>query len=347
MPDPFALADRYRAALLKREAAASNALVEAYSGVWRRLQPEITALEVEWRNLGDEMKPGSQFKLERLKALREQVTDEIETFGSFTDSTLDVYGMASVRAAAAETRALTAAMLPEGAASIMASWTALPVDAVVSALGFLQPGGELRRYIRESWGQDAGRDVEKALVEGLALGRNPRTVAREVVGRPLTDALRLSRTVLVNAHREGGRAQYMANPGIADEYIWSSARDVQTCFSCLVMDGKRFPMSVPLTDHWQGRCQPLPVPNIYADLGIDPPAPDGPASGEEWFASLPESQQRAMMDAKGRGLYDAFRRGDFQFAQLSRVVQDSVWGDMRVEAAVKDLVKDVPKEKAA
>ena len=60
-------------------------------------------------------------------------------------------------------------------------------------------------------------------------------------------------------------------------------------------------------------------------------------SGEDWFRSQSSEQQRAMM---GPGKYQAWQEGKFEFSALSTQRPDEVYGQMRTETPLKDLVHD-------
>jgi len=58
-------------------------------------------------------------------------------------------------------------------------------------------------------------------------------------------------------------------------------------------------------------------------------------TGEDWFKSQPESVQR---DAMGNGKWEAWNNGKFEFGALSREYENDVFGLMRGETPLKDLI---------
>jgi hypothetical protein len=58
-------------------------------------------------------------------------------------------------------------------------------------------------------------------------------------------------------------------------------------------------------------------------------------SGEEWFNAQSEATQRDML---GPGKYEAWKDGKFEFGDLSKTVDDPVYGPMRQEATLKELM---------
>ena len=61
-----------------------------------------------------------------------------------------------------------------------------------------------------------------------------------------------------------------------------------------------------------------------------------PDAGISWFMSLGEAQQKAMM---GPGKYEAWKEGKFDLSDLTSVYNDEVYGEMRRETTLKELVQ--------
>jgi hypothetical protein len=58
-------------------------------------------------------------------------------------------------------------------------------------------------------------------------------------------------------------------------------------------------------------------------------------TGEEWFSNLPESRQADLM---GKSMFSAFKDNLFTFDQLSVIYHDDLYGTMRHEASLTDLI---------
>lgn len=58
--------------------------------------------------------------------------------------------------------------------------------------------------------------------------------------------------------------------------------------------------------------------------------------GEQWFNTLPESEQMSMM---GKGKWEAWKAGAFGFDALSTTYEDDVYGTMYREASLKDIIR--------
>lgn len=146
------------------------------------------------------------------------------------------------------------------------------------------------------------------------------------IANALADAMRLVRTALLYAYREATRLNYQYN-GI-EFWQWFATLDERVCMSCVVMHGTVHSVEESLNDHHNGRCAMLPV--------VDGVLPIEENAGTDWFRRLPESQQKAMM---GKGKFEAWKAGKFDLPELSRTYTDDVYGEMRSEAPLKDLVK--------
>ena len=125
--------------------------------------------------------------------------------------------------------------------------------------------------------------INNELVRGIALGLNPRTVARDMVkanrivndiqhgfNLPLSRAMIIARTEMLDAHRAAAAVGQQAHADILAGWMWLSKLDTRTCPSCWAQHGKTHPLDElgPL-DHQQGRCARLPVTKPWAELGFD------------------------------------------------------------------------------
>ena len=104
--------------------------------------------------------------------------------------------------------------------------------------------------------------------------------------------------------------------------------DTSTCASCVVMHGTFHTLDETLDDHYNGRCAMLPVVKGFPRVLEE-------GAGEAWFREQPEATQRGIL---GPGRLDAWNNELFEFSRLSNQVNDDVYGTMRVEAALRDLI---------
>jgi SPP1 gp7 family putative phage head morphogenesis protein len=348
--DAYAAVETLRAQLLARERGAATRLVRAYGDVYRRLQSSIAALDSEIALLSQtgEASYSRVLKLRRLKDLRTQIETEIGHFAAYAEGEIRQGATDAIALGMQHAEAMTQAALPGLGpldTAIMGSWQRLDPRAFEAILGFLADDSPLMTGMREMLGAAVADNVAQKLAEGLALGYNPRKVARIVqreLGMGLDSALRTARTVQLNAYREATRASYMANPRIVKGWRWHATRDQRTCMSCIAMDGTIHKVDERLNDHWNGRCVALPITPTYRELGFNVDEPDRQTeTARQWFEAQPEGAQRAQM---GKGKFEAWKAGAFDLGDLSVETADVVWGSMRVERTLKDLM---PAERAA
>ena len=348
MPQPEIVRamEKYRRALLQRERAAATRLVNAYGDIYKRLLPRIDALgaELDAMRARDEDVP--QWKVDRLvrqRQLRDQIEQEIARFAAVAENTINEGARQAIDAASADAKAMVQAalpgILPEIDAAIMGTWNRLPREAVETLLGFLSEDAPLTQMMRNEYPPEVAKSFAQKMVEGLALGKNPRVVARQALGVGLTWALRTARTAHVYAYREAARANYVANSHVVTGWIWRSAREPgRTCMSCIAMDGTVHGLDETLNDHDNGRCFPEPMTVSYRDLGIDVDVPTPTVeSGQEWFEKQSEATQREML---GAAKYRAWKAGAITLDDMTAMSEHPVWGEIRSEASLKEILGD-------
>ena len=340
-------AERFRAQLLRLERAQAVRYVRAYGQIFNNLQPMIEALQAEI-SLMEEPSPAKVARLARWKALRRQIAEEVSRFGQFVDTDMTANAQEMIALGLQHGEQMVLAGLPEPlAAALRTQWNRLPAGAVRALLGFLAPGSPLHDALREQLGAAVAEGVESALLKGLALGFNPRVVARIIqreMGQALTWALRTARTAMLWAYRESNRASYVANPDIVEGWVWhAKLGDGRTCMSCISQHGTVHPADEVLNDHHNGRCAMVPLTVSWETLGFHglPDTRPQVQSGRDWFAGLSEAEQRRLM---GRSMWEAWKAGKVRWEDLSAVHSDPVYGDMRIAPSLRALLGDGAKE---
>lgn len=183
--------------------------------------------------------------------------------------------------------------------------------------------------------------VLESITKGLAVGANPRIIARKISDFTKADKKYwelLARDQMIRSHRNGTIQGFQKN-GIK-QYKRLAPKNERTCLACLALDGKIFESAEMMPLHPQDRCTLIPVIK-----GIKPKT----QSGEEYFNSLPEEKQRLMM---GDERYEMYKNGEFSFEQLADVYDNPVWGKSvrvssieRLKTNPKPIVIDTPKPK--
>lgn len=340
MPHPVLdAAARYRSALLASERASANRLVEAYGRTYASLQAEAEALEQMVATLTLQSRGEADIRrLAALRSLQQQVAVEVERYAAFADVEISTAVSRSIELGLQGSLETVQAYFtsPRTQAAIGARWDMLAAESVETMLGYTAADSPLRQALVGRLGETVAARVSDALVQGIALGINPRDVAnimRRELGTGLTWSLTTARTAQIWAYRDTTRLNYMANADIVSGWKWQAALDDRTCLSCWAQHGSVHGVDEILNDHHNGRCTSIPIVPLAAQLGIKPP--DIPP-GEELFGKLSEAEQRKLM---GPGMYDAWREGKFDFRDLSQPYKDPIYGDMLRQAPLKELVR--------
>ncbi len=343
MPEHPAIeaAERFRAQLLRMERETAVRYVRLYGEIYRNLQPQIAALEAEIA-LIENATPEAVARLARWKALRRQIAEEVGRFGQYVDADLQAQAAEMIRLGLAHGEQMTLAGLPpQLAAAIRTQWNRLPVEAVRALMGFLSPGSPLHDALVTRLGPEVAQAAEQALLNGIALGQNPRVVARimqRALGQALSWALRTARTSMLYAYREANRASYVANSDIVEGWVWhAKLDDERTCMSCIAQHGTVHRVDEVLNDHHNGRCAMVPLTVSWESLGLHglPDTRPQVQPGREWFVGLSDAEQRRYM---GRSMWDAWKAGEVRWDDLSRVHADPVYGEMRGAPSLRALL---------
>jgi len=318
-------ADRFRSVLLREDAKSLTRLLDAYAAGYAKLQDKIDLLIIQMAE--ETATKGQILRWTRYRQLQEQITAELSNYQTFARFELDGAVSSALNMGGTHARQMMAISL--GDPALAAAFNTLPKDAVITMLGFLQEDSPLYQRI-QMISPATAQYVEDKLIEGITLGYNPRKIGRmlaDAYGRGLTDSLRMVRTAQLWAYRESSRANYAANADILDGWVWHAKLDGLTCMSCVAQHGSVHPLDEPLNDHYNGRCAPLPITKLFG-------APVQ-QTGPEWFDTLtPEDQQQMM----GKGKHEAWTDGRFALSQLSVSRTDAIYGNMRTEATLKELI---------
>lgn len=322
------LADKFKQALARKDLAAQRRLIAAYKGLWETVKEKADSLVLEISTL-DNPTPAQIQRLRRYGILLDGIRDELTRYQAFTQVEMSTAAREAIRLGEGNARILTAASL--GDARIAAKLTRINPAAIEKLLGFLTPEGALFKRLEKLAGVTADR-VASAIIEGVGLGKNPKDIARAItkqMGMALTDSMRMTRTVQLWSYREANRASYLANNDVVKGWIWY-ADVAKACPACLAMHGTVHGLDENLDDHFNGGCSATPL-----TIGSKNDIP----SGESVFSQLPEAEQKARM---GADKWQAWQDGKFSFDQLATQHSDEVYGHMRSETPLWELLGAEP-----
>jgi hypothetical protein len=325
LTDIIEYAERFKAQLIAQDLAAEKRLIQAYRGIYATVRAEIDALVLAIAE-SEEMTPGQVARMRRYGQLLADIEQQLTGYSAFTRSEMGEAARVALRMGADDARTLAAVAL--GDAQFAARLHALNPAAIEKLLGFLTPDGPLYQRLGHlpKW---TAEQVSRAILDGVGLGRNPRTIAREItrtLGMGLTDSLRMTRTVQIYSYREANRASYLANSDVVTGWIWY-ADLARACPACVAMHGTQHPLGEKLNDHHNGLCAMLPL-TVGSRNQLE-------GAGEAYFKSLSPAEQKALL---GPGKYDAWQAGKFSFSQLATTHTDEVYGEMRSVASLAQLL---------
>jgi len=283
------------------------------------LDAQISALAREFeerRREGLAISHGALYRMERYKALKAQIQQQVRRFEN-------EYAEPSIVRWQAEAGAMgiqsAYEALQSSAPEVTGTFYRLPAEAVEGMVGLAGDGSPLFAVLKDRALTPTSVDgLVNALVRGTALGWNPNKTAQAMkdgLAGGLDKAITIARTEQMRVYRHAIVEQYRAS-GVVTQYKRLSARDSRTCMACLVSDGEVFPLDKELSDHPRGRCTAVPCIQGLPDVKWE--------TGREWFLRQPESVQRRMM---GEEYYESWKRGDFALGALRSTVHSDVWGD--------------------
>lgn len=354
MPRPTAIdaARLFRDRLQRNETAAFERMARIYSRIYGNLRNEVQQLADEL-SVMESPSPDDIIRLARTQRILKQVREQVTRFGgTVADEVINIQSLAIRQGVRDAVNLMTLSLPPlsdELQRQIVGSFATLPASAIEAAAGLLGADSPLATRLEAAYGEFVAGQVEAHIVDGLAVGQNPRRIARLLernlqssLGSGLTSALTTVRTANIKSYQLANHATYQANPRIVPAWTWSATLDDRTCLSCINQHGKEFPITETLRDHHNGRCAPIPRTISYADLGLNIPETVPPFErGPDWFSRQSETKQRKLM---GPAMFEAWKRDRFEFDDLTKPYDDDVYGELLREASLKDLLGDEAKE---
>ena len=359
--------------LLRNERKAATAMVKAYAESWKRIKAQLGKLDAEYARAaarGGDVSLNWYYQSVRAMQLQEQIARELNKFAKAAGKTITAEQARAIRESSEFALDLVRLNAPKGLAI---DFNKLPVKTIETMVGMNQPGSPLTKLLSRN-GEKALQDAQEALVQGIALGQNPRKIApilRDALGVNLSKALTISRTEVMRAHRETSQAIYQANDDVVKGWRWSAALDSTTCEACFAKHGTEYPLGERMATHPNCRCSEVPVlytmEEIGARYGMDLSAADKAEpsldeifkkygitgeraeqirrrymTGEDAFKSLSDTAQRNIL---GPTKYAAWKDGKFDFSELAVKTYSADWGEGMKTASLKELISESDLEK--
>jgi SPP1 gp7 family putative phage head morphogenesis protein len=335
MPDPLAvrLANRFRDALRAYEAVQTAEMARRWLAVEDALEGRIVALAEDVaarREAGEEVTPARLYRLTRYRVLLAQTGAQIRRFGGDAEDLIDRTQRLVAGRGAQDALALVQAVARDaGVRSIRVDVMGLNAAAVENIVALARAGRPLSELLEAAYPL-AAQAITDRLVEGTALGWNPRETARIVrrdgLSAGLQHVLLVARDQQNRAYRTASLQQYRQS-GVVTGYRRLAAKNDRTCAACLALDGREYPTDELMPLHPQDRCTMVPTVR-----GLPPVQYE---TGEAWFTRQPEAVQREIL---GPGRYEAWQAGRFAFEELASVRENDVWGASAQVTPLRELV---------
>jgi len=349
-------ANAAREKLLKGEKQRAVRLVNVYGAAYQRLQVYIDAFESRLQAQVDTEEPITQAQtrdLDAYKALLQQTENEIRRFSTIAGEEMSQGAREAI--AQAQGDALKEIQLSIPAIQpgrIKAVWRGVPSEAVETLLGMTEPGSPLRDAMESTLGAAVAKQAADRILTNVALGKNPRTTAREIskdLGAGLTWTLKTVRTAQLWGYRASKHESWAQNPKLYRGWTWHAHLGARTCAACIALHGSQHSPDEILNDHHNGRCDPLPITPTYQEIfGLDEPIEGDvpPAAriepGVQWFEGLSEGEQRSIL---GGARFNAYKAGKLTMDSDSKTGivgtrQDAVYGPMKIARSLKSILGD-------
>lgn len=260
----------------------------------------------------------------RLQALADQVSAEVEAVSSRTGTNIGQAQSIAIVAAIADAQSVMGAL---------ELGVRLNTAAVERAAASFLEGMPLARSL-DALPVAARQAVRDAVVTGVALGENPRVIARRVsraLGGNMARAMTLARTETLRAYRGAALESYRRSEAV-EGWVWVSARDRRTCPVCWAMHGTIHDLDEQFYSHASCRCHPAPLPRT-ASPRVDTVI----MTGEERFAALDAASQRTVL---GPAKLAAYQAGQLRLPDLVGERTAGAWGPVRYERSLRDVLGD-------
>ena len=329
---PWDFIEEQRKALLKADEVALERLALSYqdhaSKVMSLLSQVTGQIEAALER-GEVPHPNWLWRQQRWQALLVQISNEMQVFGrSATTLLLDHQKAVGVMGLDDSAQRLSA--VGPGV-----SFQQLPreaIDMLVAQLQTRAPAGALLHSIAQTTVDGVAAEIRESMVReittGMAIGRNPRDIAKRIYDSAGNQVENLSyrraenivRTESMRTYRASQTANYRANSDVVEGWCWVAALNVFTCPACLAKHLSFHPLSEDMHSHPGCRCTAMPM--------VSDDVPDLP-TGEVWLRDqlkTPEGEQRVRKLMKSEQRFEMWRDGKVSLTDLGTTVPNRIWG---------------------
>jgi SPP1 gp7 family putative phage head morphogenesis protein len=330
MPDIVTIAQRFRLALLAEDEAAAALLAAAYKTIWAGIALELEKLTLKIeaaREAGEEVSTHWLAQQRRYTALLNQTKVEMTKFTRIAETVITRKRRSGVERGIKDAKSLVT--LAAEASGVDIAFNKLPRAAVEAMVGMLSRKSPLAALL-SVYPTLAQQRVRDELTKGIAIGRNPRVIARritEALEGNRTRAQMLSRTEMMRAYRTAQIETYQNNRDVIRGWRWSAAKSSRTCVVCLSRDGKIYTIEEPMPAHVSCRCVMVP-------LVVGAPTPRRQTAAE-WFKEQDADTKRSIL---GPRAYELYREEEVDLEDFDGLKFDSRWGKSVYRRPLREIL---------
>ncbi len=298
---------------------------------WRPLISELAHAVAERARAGEAISKGIIYRLQLFSNLHERVIQELDKYGGYLQD----------RVARLQLRvSLLGVRLFDDLAEIAGydlSFENLAREAIEQMAGNMADGSPIRSYFLANLHTETVERMAQTLVAGIAQGKNPREVARLMVdagGIGHERALLIARTEMMRAWRETQNLLYHQTDYVTG-WQWVATADRRTCPTCLMLDGRIFPVNQVQVDHPNGRCTSVPVfegKPFFREL---------PAS--KWLASQPDVVKERIF---GPGRWKLIKSGRASMEDVIVPRRHPTFGTHYGTATIEEMLENAERRRA-
>lgn len=325
------LLDNYRVAIAALTDQTAQELAGAWVTAWDNVAGDLeqAALDITTASAGGRVTTAQLARHARLAEALDLIAAELEGVAARSGVIITTAVPRAVDLGGLAAADLLRSQLPPGESGLVTGWDRVDprsVEAIVNRTAQRITASTL------PLSTDGQAAIRHYLVRGIAVGDNPRAVARRMVRGTQTlfeggyaRAERIARTEMMDAHRAANQATNLANSDITDGWEWVATLGRRTCSACWSMHGQRFPATTPGPQgHPNCRCTAVPALKSWEDLNfpdlVEPPSllPDNATA----FASLTPEEQRAILGPKR---FTAWTEGNYPMERWATLKDNPDW----------------------
>lgn len=316
-------------------------MARAYGDASERLIAELAALDdrlAKREAAGEPLADAALAMRDRLEALIGQTQDQLRGLsGDAVDIVSDAQKDALEIANEQTEDLVYAATGDPKEAAVAIRFDRLPTETLEEFIGLSSDGSPLAVLFDEI-AQSVPDALRFTLSSGIAQGRNPRAVARDMrtlATLPQRRAETIARTEMLRASREAQRRMYQGSPAVTG-YERVATQDARVCLACLALSGTIHATSEIMPSHPNCRCVMVPRTPSLAEITGDPSIPDlrpDPIRSDDIIRGLTKDELIGIMGPKRFAMWEQ----GTPLVNMVGVVQNPKWGPTTKILPLKDV----------